>query len=171
MASLIENLIDVLNTEYSLYEELYQLSLKKTPVIVAGNLEELSAITGEEQARAKKLQELEKKREAVVKDIAMVLNLNTKDVTVKSLVIALNGQKEQKSLSEIRDKLKKILKDFGTVNDMNKHLVQDSLDMAEFNLNLYRSASSMPQTGNYDRSAENIGQVGMPVRTSFDTKR
>ena len=37
MASLIENLIDVLNTEYSLYEELYQLSLKKTPVIVAGN--------------------------------------------------------------------------------------------------------------------------------------
>ena len=146
MASLIENLIDVLNTEYSLYEELYQLSLKKTPVIVAGNLEELSAITGEEQARAKKLQELEKKREAVVKDIAMVLNLNTKDVTVKSLVIALNGQKEQKSLSEIHDKLKKILKDFGTVNDMNKHLVQDSLDMAEFNLNLYRSASSMPQT-------------------------
>ena len=40
MASLMENLIDILNQEGREYEELLVLSQQKTPVIVRGDLEE-----------------------------------------------------------------------------------------------------------------------------------
>ena len=49
MASLMENLIDVLNKESSEYEVLLGLSQKKTPVIIAGDLEALQQITDDEQ--------------------------------------------------------------------------------------------------------------------------
>ena len=49
MASLMENLIEVLDKESREYESLLGLSMKKTPVIVSGNLEELAKITEEEQ--------------------------------------------------------------------------------------------------------------------------
>ena len=45
MASLMENLIEVLNNESQEYDQLLELSTKKTPVLVAGNLEELARIT------------------------------------------------------------------------------------------------------------------------------
>ena len=40
MASLMENLIEILGQESSEYEGLLELSQKKTPIIVSGDLEE-----------------------------------------------------------------------------------------------------------------------------------
>ena len=49
MASLMENLIEVLEQESNEYKGLLSLSQKKAPVIVSGNLEELQKITDDEQ--------------------------------------------------------------------------------------------------------------------------
>ena len=49
MASLMENLIDILNEQYEAYSALVELSARKTPIIVKGSLEELQTITDEEQ--------------------------------------------------------------------------------------------------------------------------
>ena len=49
MASLMENLIDVLDRESTEYEALLQLSQRKTPIIAGGDLAELQKITDEEQ--------------------------------------------------------------------------------------------------------------------------
>ena len=49
MASLMETLIDVLDKESAEYEKLLELTMKKTPVIVSENLDELAKITDEEQ--------------------------------------------------------------------------------------------------------------------------
>ena len=62
MASLMEDLIEVLNQECIEYDELLGLSSKKTPVIAAGDLEKLSQITDEEQIAVGKIQKLEKRR-------------------------------------------------------------------------------------------------------------
>ena len=49
MASLVENLIDLLEQENSEYEKLLELSMKKTPVIIEGDISKLEEITDEEQ--------------------------------------------------------------------------------------------------------------------------
>ena len=60
MASLMENLITILETEASDYEILVGLSTKKTPIIIKGDLEALQQITDEEQIVVGRIQHSEK---------------------------------------------------------------------------------------------------------------
>ena len=74
MASLMENLITILGSLCDEYDNLLGLSTQKTPVIVSGNLEELSKITDEEQIVVSRINQLDRKRQEVVRDIANVVN-------------------------------------------------------------------------------------------------
>lgn len=49
MASLIEELIDVLQKENEEYQKLLAISMEKTPVIVEGNITKLQEIVAREQ--------------------------------------------------------------------------------------------------------------------------
>ena len=66
MASVIERLNEVLDQESELYEELLKVSRSKTPVIVQENLEELTRITGEEQALVDRLANLDISRASIM---------------------------------------------------------------------------------------------------------
>ena len=92
MASLMENLIDVLNRECSEYEGLLELSQRKTPIIVSGNLENLQKITDEEQEQIGRISRLEKERAEVTADIANVLNKDVANLKLVNLIHMLEGR-------------------------------------------------------------------------------
>lgn len=172
MASLMENLISVLEEETKAYKELLELSMKKTPIIVSGDLAGLQKITDEEQSIVAKVNRLDGKREEVTKDIANVLN---KDVTKLKLVdiIQMLSQRpvEQKQLAAVHDTLREIVGQMTRVNEQNRELIQSSLEMVEFDLNLIHSMKSAPQTANYNRGAYNSGAVMGRSRGGFDAKQ
>ena len=172
MASLMENLISVLEEEGKVYEELLELSMKKTPIIVSGDLEGLQKITDEEQIIVAKINRLDAKREDVTKDIANVLN---KDVTKLKLADIINilSQRpvEQNQLAAAHDKLKEVVGQMAKVNEQNRDLIQRSLEMVEFDLNLIQSMKSAPQTANYNRGAYNSGFVMGNNKGGFDAKQ
>ena len=172
MASLMENLISVLQDEGNAYEELLELSMKKTPIIVSGDLEGLQKITDEEQNVVARINHLDAKREEVTKDIANVLN---KDVTKLKLADIINmlSQRpvEQRLLSDAHDKLKSITGHMARVNEHNRDLIQQSLEMVEFDLNLIQAMKSAPQTANYTRGAYNSGVVMGRSNGGFDAKQ
>lgn len=172
MASLMENLITVLREESSQYGQLLELSMKKTPVIVAGDLESLQHITDEEQDIVAKLNRLDTKRAEVTKDIANVLN---RDVTTLKLadIIDMLGQRpvEQKQLAEVHDELKLVVEQMARVNRQNQDLIQQSLEMVEFDLNLIHSLRSAPQTANYNKGAYAAGTMIGTKAGTFDAKQ
>ena len=92
MASLIDELIDVLDKEEREYQDLILLSQEKTPVIVRGDLEKLQKITEAEQVVIGKINKLEKKRTEVAKDIALVLNKDEETLKVLDIADLLQGQ-------------------------------------------------------------------------------
>ena len=101
MASLMENLISVLQEETEEYSKLLELSMKKTPAIVAGDLEGLQHITDEEQIIVAKLNRLDARREEVTGDIANVLNKDVKTLKLADIVDMLaNRPAEQKQLAD-----------------------------------------------------------------------
>ncbi|MBE5939370.1 MAG: flagellar protein FlgN [Lachnospiraceae bacterium] len=172
MASLIDELINVLAEETEEYKILYKLAHEKTPVIVKGDVEKLQEFTAEEQLHLEKIIKSEKKREEVVTDIASVLNIDKGDVTVRKLLVALKNQKEVvERLSQVHSELKKTLKEFTAVNDINKSLLRDSLDMAEFNLNLIRSMNQAPELANYNSSSTYSSDMHIEQRGIFDAKQ
>lgn len=169
MASLIEDLIHTLDLENSEYEELLKLSKEKTPIIIEGNTEKLSEIVALEQVHTDRLAALEKKRLEVVCDIATVLNKDVDTLTVKHIVHLLKGQeKEQSALAGVHDKLKLTLNDMVVVNEINKQLIEESLELVDFNINYINGLSQMPEVANYTKSANNSSS-GI-VNSRFDAK-
>ena len=156
MASLIEELITVLEEEDNEYKKLTELTNRKTPIIVKGDLDALKDITSEEQGFIERLNRLEKRRIEAVKDIALVLNKDEKELTIKAIVELLEGQDaEQKRLSLVHDSLKTTLSNISRLNEMNKNLINSSLEMVEFNINMLKGIYQSPELGNYGKDACN----------------
>jgi len=171
VASLMENLIDVLEKECSEYEVLLALSRKKTPIIVGGNLEELQKITDEEQEVVSRVGNLEKKRIIVTADIANVLNKDVNTLKLAHLVEMLAGRpSEQSSLAESHDRLQRVVGELQQINEHNRELLNNALEMVEFELNMYQAMKAAPETANYNRSAYNSGDI-MGVNRGFDTRQ
>lgn len=161
MASLIDELINVLEQENKEYETLVLLSKEKTPVIVKGDLEKLQRITEVEQEFVGKIRNLEKKREEIMMDIGNVLSRDPKTTKVTDIIELLSKQPvEQQKLSEIHDKLKTTLGNIKQYNDINANLIKESLEIIDFNLNLVTSLYQDTGISNYNKNAQNVSAMG-----------
>ena len=172
MASLIEELMITLESQIKEYEKLLELSKKKTPVIVQGDMEQLRLITDEEQSVMDVIASLDSKRIEVTKDIANVINKDVESLKLSVLIEILNKQpEEQKRLADIKDRLKTVVDSVKMINDQNKELITHALEMVEFDLNLIKSMRQAPETNNYGRGAVNDGSILGGTVGGFDAKQ
>lgn len=172
MASLMENLIAVLDQEGTEYEGLLTLSQKKTPIIVSGDLGELEKITDDEQNLVSRIAHLEKKRTEITADIANVLNRDVTKLKLLNLIEMLAGRpEEQAKLAAAHDRLQSAVRGLQRTNEQNKELLTNALEMVEFEMTLLQAMKTAPETANYTRSAYNSGsQMGVSSR-GFDAKQ
>lgn len=172
MASLMENLIDVLYKEANEYETLLGLSMKKTPIIVANNVAELQKITDEEQEVVGRIHSLDKERVLVTKDIANVLNKDVKTMKISDVVTVLEKRpEEQKRLQDAQGKLTSLAKQLQRVNSQNSMLIEKALELVGYEINLYQAMKRAPETANYNRGAYNTGMAYGAPNTGFDAKQ
>lgn len=158
MASLMENLIQVLDEESQEYEKLLGLSMKKTPVLVSGDLDELAKITDEEQIVVSKINRLELKRQETFTDIANVINKDVKTLMLGDLVEMLSSRPiEQQKLAKVHDRLKTSVREVKRVNEQNRELIKNALEMVEFDMNMLQAMKTAPETANYNKGAYNTG--------------
>lgn len=171
MASLMEELIDSLSIERDLYQKLIPISEKKTSALVKGDLKELQQITEEEQLLMDQVNAVEKRREKTVVNIGLVLNKDPKELGLTTLVKLMGKQpEEKKELSELHDSLRQVMKRLVSVNEKNKELIENSLEMIEFNMNFIQSTRMSPGSNNYNRNASNSYGVDMGPG-AFDAKQ
>lgn len=172
MASLMEDFMDILDKENSEYRILLELSKKKTPVVIRGDILELQKITDEEQSVVDRVGHLDKQREEILNDIANVINKDVETLKIPVLISLLQSRpKEAKQLSALHDALKDTLGELVRVNSQNRELIAQSLEMVEFDLNLVQSMRQAPATGDYNRGAYNAGNIMGPESTGFDAKQ
>lgn len=172
MASLMENMIDVLDKECSEYELLLELSLQKTPIIIEGNLEKLQKITDEEQDVITRISHLDNIREKVTKDIADVLNMDVTTLKLANLIQKLGSRPDEKQkLAICYDKLQETVREMTKVNERNRELIQSALEMVEFDLNIIQATKMAPETANYNKGAYNTGNVMGTSVNGFDAKQ
>ncbi len=160
MASLMDDLLGILESEEKEYRELIGLSERKRRVIIDANITELEKITDQEQMVADILHNLELKRTGVLADMAVVLGRNREELTVDKMIEILEKQpQEQKKLLEFRTRLRATLDEMIQWNQQNQVLLKNALEMVEFDLNLFKSLRQAPETANYNRSAYNTGDL------------
>ena len=72
--------------------------MKKTPVVIKGDLEALQAITDEEQLAAARISRLEKERHKVMKEIAGVLNTDVEALKLADMIRVLERRPVEKKI-------------------------------------------------------------------------
>ena len=170
MASLMEELIATLRKEQAAYQELLPVVEQKTQAIIANDLQKVQSITEVEQAAIGKISGLEQKRTEIMKNISVVLNKKVSDLTLPNLIKLLERQpQEQEALAQIHTELRALLKRLSEVNGHNKNLIEQSLEMISYNMNLLQSTRIVPGN-NYTRNA---GQWDMTASQTgmFDAKQ
>ena len=165
VASLMESLIDVLEKESDEYKNLLNLSMQKTQVIVSEDLDE-------EQLIVSRINHLDTIRNEAVQDIANVLNKDVTKLKIADLIKML-GQRpeEQQKLAAAFDVLQTNVKNVARINEQNRELIQNALEMVQFHMNLIQSMKAAPETANYNRGACSTGDIIGIERKSFDAKQ
>ena len=108
----------------------------------------------------------------MIKDIANVMNKDVDTLRIIHLIQMLEKRPiEQKRLSSINDRLKETVDKMRRCNEQNRLLLESSLEMVAFDLNLIQSLKSAPETANYNKGALSAGSVIGPETGNFDAKQ
>ena len=160
MASLMDDLVQVLESENKEYEKLAKLSKEKKQVIIDANVAALEKIVDLEQDVASKIQNLDNRRQKVMRDMSVVLNQSEQYFTIDTVIEMLSSQpKEQQRLQNVKKQLKTTLDEVRNINEQNQTLLNQALEMVEFDLTLFRSMRTAPETANYNKNAYNTGEI------------
>lgn len=171
MASLIEELIETLDREERLYADLIPVQEEKIRAIVANDLDALGRLGNSEQQMVDEVGNLEKKRIRVLNDIATVLGKDPASMKLEHIIQTLKNQPdEQKQLQKLHDRLRRTVTRLQELNVQNRDLLNQALEMVEFNMNVIRSTRMSSGSSNY---SSNAAQVDLPDMGAgmFDAKQ
>lgn len=171
MASLMDELIGILENEQEVYERLIPVVREKTQIIVKNDTAALQEITAKEQGAIDQITVLENKRIKVMENIKTVLGKKADELNLSTLISLLNNQqKEKRALSLIHDKLKDTINTLAEINERNQFLIQQSLEMIEFNMNFIQSTRMSPGNNTYTKNASQNSEKSLGTGM-FDAKQ
>ncbi|MCT4663311.1 MAG: flagellar protein FlgN [Tissierellales bacterium] len=163
MRAILDQLRVILQEELEVYKKLLDITLTKKDVITENRIQELDKMTQVEQSLIMKIGKLEESREKLVDQMGKRIGL--KDFGMRELIDHLED-KDKSFFVEIREDLLRTLNRIHDGNDLNKVLIEDSLEFVNLNLDLL---TSVGQSDNYKQTAEDPGQV-KPSKSLFDVK-
>ncbi len=160
MASLMDDLTEVLEKEAAEYDRLAEYSNQLREALIVSDVDAVERLTAAQEETANTLQHLESGRARIMNDIAVVMNRQPGELRVSMLEDSLAAQPlQQQRLRNARITLKEAMDRVKRINKTNQTLLKQSMELLEFDLNLFRSMRQAPETANYNRSAENTGDL------------
>ena len=125
MASLVEELVQVLEAEQEIYETLIGYGEQKTDILIQGDVAALEKLTGLEQLAGDKLIAQSNKQIQLLKDIASVLGKSKEKMTVTRLIELLDSQPQvQEKLTAARDHVIEAANKMQSLNEQNAVLMR-----------------------------------------------
>lgn len=160
VASLVEELVNILEAEEKVYRTMIEYGERKRDVLVAADVPGLEKVTALEQLKGDELVNLSNRQIQLLSDIATVLGMNQGKMTVSRLIGCLGSQPQvQEQLTVARDRLIEAADKMKSLNDENIILIQQAIELNEFDLTLFKSLRQAPETANYNKSASNTGSL------------
>ncbi len=170
MASLVEELVQVLNNEKDIYEQLVKVGFQKKDILINADIPALEELTEKEQALSDQLLSESNRQIALLNDIANVLGKGSEQMTVTKLIAALASQPEAvKQLTDAKEQLLDAAGRMQAINFQNEALLKQAIELTEFDITLFKSLRQAPETANYNRNAYSTG--ALLGSSGFDAKQ
>ena len=160
MACLVDELINILEEEENVYLELKNFGELKKDILIRNDVPELEKLTAREQVAADTLLALSNRQIQVLTDIANVLGRSEDKMTVTKLIGLLDSEPATQSrLRVAKEKLCSQAEQVNSLNQQNAALLNQALELTEFDITLFKSMRQAPETANYNKSAYNTGTL------------
>lgn len=155
MAGIIYDLVDILTQQKECYEGLCTLATYKTEGIANKTLDLITQVVEKEEEFIGRLNILEKKREAILKDIALVTGMDYASITVTKLIEKMGTDLEvSQQLTKVKSDILETIKKLEEQNELNKTLIEQSLEFVDFSINALQSVQLGMPNANYGRPGE-----------------
>ena len=162
----VRALTDVLGQETEGYGQLLTLAEEKRQIIIDRDLSALENSAAKEQELSDKLKALERQRV----DILSTFTDQDEIPTVTDIIEALDeGSEDREELARAKDQILNVAGQMQFLNSQNEVLLQQALEMIEFDLTLFKSLRQAPESGNYGKDAYSTGDL-LPSG-GFDAKQ
>lgn len=159
IAPLLNKLQDLLKA----HETLLLISDEKTDVLIEGNMEAFQKILLSEKKAVKELSRAENERQKVSTQYASDYKLTEEEVTVTSLIERLTGSDEQQQLEDITTKLVNCITELKRKEEMNRVLIQQSMQFVQFSLDVMNPNIEKMNYGHKSKNSNN-------ARSTFDSQ-
>ena len=170
MASLVDELVNVLNEEEKIYRVLLECAEKKTQILIDADIPALQELTAIEQLKSDELLALGNRQIQMLNDIKTVIGKKDETLTVTNLIAALASQPQvQETLADARNRLIDAATKVQQKNKQNEVLLKQAIELTEFDITLFKSMRQAPETANYNRNAYNTGML--LGSSGFDAKQ
>jgi hypothetical protein len=150
----INQLIDSLAKLLKLHKSLLELALRKTAILEAEDIQALTQLLKEEQAHILAIEKIEADRSRAVE------GLSPGQLTLSELLQQLpDGEKEV--LAEISKELQNVIARIQEQNELNQHLISQSLKFISFSMSLV-----VPPQDEYNYGPNVTGATGKSLFSS-----
>lgn len=165
MATLIQELTEVLNEQNIVYQKLLDIAAKKKVAIIENDIQKIQGFVDEENGIVGRGLKLEKKRTELFVDMADVLN--KPNITISQIIDAVKGQDGEKELNLAKEKAADLLPKLKNINEQNQELIKISLEYLDFSVNALRS-ETLGVPSYFDSSGN---EINLSDKKMFDTKQ
>lgn len=133
-------LYELLDNLIQLHKALYTLAVQKKDVLIKGDVDELVAITKQEQKLIQAVGSAEEARQAVAAHLFAFLGFTRDNGTLSDLIKLTTSAEEKMRLTTYRDELMRIVSELRDANELNQQLLEQSLSFVNMTLNLITDA-------------------------------
>jgi flagellar biosynthesis/type III secretory pathway chaperone len=132
----MDELYELLDNLIQLHKALYTLAMQKKDVLVKGQVDELVAITRQEQKLIKGITAAETARQNVVKGLTAEKGLSLQEGTLAEWIKLTTSAEEKTRLTSCRNELSRIVTELRDANELNQQLLEQSLSFVNLTLDL-----------------------------------
>lgn len=149
MKEMFKDLLNVLEKEFGLYSNLYDLSCEEQKILIKGDVKKLQENLHKKEEIIFSLKNLEKERETLREGISRSLNINTEELNLSKIVEI--SEEFSEYFKNLQEKFLNILNNLKKIQNVNKELLNSSLSIIDFSLRLFTDVDSFPV---YDEKGE-----------------
>ncbi|SMC39795.1 flagellar protein FlgN [Sporomusa malonica] len=141
MTAMWEKLIILLNQTLEVYQALLKLSRKKRDILIEAKPQEIEMLTKQEEILIIEAGKLEIMRSTLTHELAAAIGLAPDETTMSTLIERADNETAGKLILVI-DRFGGITSELTKMNELNTQLIQQSLDLINFNINILSQSAA-----------------------------
>jgi len=143
----LKPLVHVLESMLSTHETLLELAKRKKRVLIQNDMSELNAIVKEEVTLAHQVEKLEGERSGMVRLLSLRLGLPAEELTARKVAALAGTPEERETIAQLNDQLLAVMTQLKEQNELNKQLIEQSLDFIRNSIDLLTESPIVPTYG------------------------